>query len=100
MVPVFLVQETESSSAGSPPIAPWDNTLNRAMNALRKRISRVSRRQLVVFPAKAAPQNGRTTIALRERRKARGSRRRHNSRKKWRRFHAFSNNKLDRRSTT
>src|ERR1041384_3584340 len=36
MVPAFLVQEFESSSAGSPPIAPWDNTLNRAMNALRK----------------------------------------------------------------
>ena len=37
MVPAFLVQESESSSAGSPPIAPWDNTLNRAMNALRKK---------------------------------------------------------------
>src|SRR3954462_10922903 len=36
MVPAFLVQESESSSAGSPPVAPWDNTLNRAMNALRK----------------------------------------------------------------
>src|SRR3954469_21103929 len=37
MVPAFLVQESESSSAGSPPVAPWDNTLNRAMNALRKK---------------------------------------------------------------
>src|ERR1043165_7324912 len=37
MVPAFLVQESESSNAGSPPIAPWDNTLNRAMNALRKK---------------------------------------------------------------
>src|SRR3954465_8744175 len=37
MVPAFLVQESESSSAGSPPIAPWENTLNRAMNALRKK---------------------------------------------------------------
>src|SRR3954469_10141402 len=37
MVPAFLVQESESSSAGSPPIASWDNTLNRAMNALRKK---------------------------------------------------------------
>src|SRR3954466_10789455 len=37
MVPAFLLQESESSSAGSPPIAPWDNTLNRAMNALRKK---------------------------------------------------------------
>src|SRR4051812_18590625 len=37
MVPAFLVQESESSSAGSPPIAPRDNTLNRAMNALRKK---------------------------------------------------------------
>src|SRR3954470_2481129 len=37
MVPAFLVQESESSSAGSRPIAPWDNTLNRAMNALRKK---------------------------------------------------------------
>src|SRR4051812_11755551 len=37
MVPAFLVQESESSSAGSPPIAPWDNNLNRAMNALRKK---------------------------------------------------------------
>src|SRR4051812_21507381 len=37
MVPAFLVQESESSTAGSPPIAPWDNTLNRAMNALRKK---------------------------------------------------------------
>src|ERR1041384_6425569 len=36
MVPAFLVQETESSSAGSPPVAPWDNTLNRAKNTLRK----------------------------------------------------------------
>src|SRR3954471_11498276 len=36
MVPPFLVQESESSNAGSPPVAPWDNTLNRAMNALRK----------------------------------------------------------------
>src|SRR4051812_41317060 len=37
MVPAFLVQESESSRAGSPPVAPWDNTLNRAMNALRKK---------------------------------------------------------------
>lgn len=37
MVPVFLVQESESSSVGSPPISPWDNTLNRVMNALRKK---------------------------------------------------------------
>src|SRR3954463_15495549 len=37
MVPAFLVQESESSSAGSPLVAPWDNTLNRAMNALRKK---------------------------------------------------------------
>src|SRR3954462_11429919 len=37
MVPAFLVQESESSSAGSPPVAPWDNTLNRAMNTLRKK---------------------------------------------------------------
>src|SRR3954469_16812611 len=37
MVPAFLVRESERSSAGSPPIAPWDNTLNRAMNALRKK---------------------------------------------------------------
>src|SRR3954465_6559713 len=37
MVPAFLVQESESSSAGSPPIAPWDNTLNRAVNALKKK---------------------------------------------------------------
>src|SRR3954466_3096836 len=37
MVPAFLLQESESSSAGSPPIAPWDNTLNRAMNSLRKK---------------------------------------------------------------
>src|SRR3954468_629896 len=37
MVPAFLVQESESSSVGSPPIAPWDNTLNRAMNTLRKK---------------------------------------------------------------
>src|SRR3954465_7918396 len=37
MVPAFLVQESKSSSAGSPPIAPWDNTLNRVMNALRKK---------------------------------------------------------------
>src|SRR3954462_4258280 len=37
MVPAFLVQESESSSAGSSPIAPWDNTLNRAMNTLRKK---------------------------------------------------------------
>src|SRR3954463_1873247 len=37
MVPAFLVQESESSSAGSPHVAPWDNTLNRAMNALRKK---------------------------------------------------------------
>src|SRR3954466_14480695 len=36
MVLTFLMQETESSSAGSPPIAPWDNTLNRAMNSLMK----------------------------------------------------------------
>src|ERR1044072_5054035 len=37
MVPAFLVQESKSSRTGSPPIAPWDNTLNRAMNALRKK---------------------------------------------------------------
>src|ERR1043165_5683233 len=37
MVLAFLVQKSESSSAGSPPIAPWDNTLNRAKNALRKK---------------------------------------------------------------
>src|ERR1041384_2973559 len=37
MGPALLVQESESSSAGSPPIAPWDNTLNRVMNALRKK---------------------------------------------------------------
>src|SRR3954463_10151098 len=37
MVSAFLVQESESSNAGSPPIATWDNTLNRAMNALRKK---------------------------------------------------------------
>src|SRR4051812_26378254 len=37
MFPAFLVQKSESSSAGSPPVAPWDNTLNRAMNALRKK---------------------------------------------------------------
>src|SRR3954465_1152353 len=37
MVPAFLVQETKSSGAGSPPIASWDNTLNRVMNALRKK---------------------------------------------------------------
>src|SRR3954468_11650692 len=37
MVPAFLVQESESSSVGSSPIAPCDNTLNRAMNALRKK---------------------------------------------------------------
>src|SRR3954466_13583735 len=37
MVPAFLLQESESSSVGSPPIAPWDNSLNRAMNALRKK---------------------------------------------------------------
>src|SRR4051812_44570239 len=38
MVLAFLVQESESSSVGSPPITPWDNTLNRAMDALRKKI--------------------------------------------------------------
>ena len=37
MVPAFLVQETESSSAGSPGIAPWDNSLNRALNTLKKK---------------------------------------------------------------
>src|SRR3954464_4507113 len=37
MVPAFLVQETEGSSAGSPPIAPWDNSLNRAINTLKKK---------------------------------------------------------------
>src|ERR1041385_4246347 len=37
MVPAFLVQETEGSSAGSPPIAPWDNSLNREVNTLKKK---------------------------------------------------------------
>src|SRR3954469_6854799 len=37
MVPAFLVQETEGSSAGSPPIAPWYNSLNRAINTLKKK---------------------------------------------------------------
>ena len=38
MIPAsFLVQESESSSVGSPFIAPWDNSLNRAMNALKKK---------------------------------------------------------------
>src|SRR4051812_3022998 len=37
MVPAFLVQETGGSSAGSPPIAPWDNSLNRAINTLKKK---------------------------------------------------------------
>src|ERR1041385_8369374 len=37
MVPAFLVQETEGSCAGSPPIAPWDNSLNRAINTLKKK---------------------------------------------------------------
>src|SRR3954462_10465669 len=37
MVSAFLVQETERSSAGSPDIAPWDNSLNRALNTLKKK---------------------------------------------------------------
>src|SRR3954471_19901472 len=37
MVPAFLLQETECSSAGSPPIAPWDNSLNRTINTLKKK---------------------------------------------------------------
>src|SRR3954466_1387564 len=37
MVPAFLVKETEGSGAGSPPMAPWDNSLNRAINTLKKK---------------------------------------------------------------
>ena len=33
---MFLPQETESSSAGSS-AAPWDTTLNRALNELKKK---------------------------------------------------------------
>ena len=37
---MFLPQETESSSAGSqssPSAAPWDSTLNRALNVMKKK---------------------------------------------------------------
>src|ERR1041385_8478783 len=36
MVPAFLLKEIESSSAGSLGISPWDNSLNRALNTLKK----------------------------------------------------------------
>ena len=100
MVPAFLVQESESSSAGSPPIAPWDNTLNRAMNALRKK-DKLSK------PLSAGRVSGKGCFTKWSDyysfgRKEKGSVKQveENSRKKWRRFHALSNNKLDRRSTT
>src|ERR1043165_1911102 len=79
MVPAFLVQESECSSAGSPPIAPWDNTLNRAMNALRKKDKSSKPSSAGRVSGKGCSTKLSDYYSSARKEKGSGSRRRHNS---------------------
>src|SRR3954466_10880299 len=99
MVPAFLVQETEGSSAEPPPIAPWDNSLNRAINTLKKKDKLSKPSSAGRVSGKGCSTKWSNYYSTRRKEKS-TSGSEAQLQEKWNRFHALSKNKLDMRSTT